>query len=250
MATRKKSTRSSKKVLKVDSPSKIAELEKILKKGKITIVLVYADWCGHCTHFKKDIWEPMCSKPAIHNRVSVRDDMIKKTSLANAKFDYLPSVLVVNEKGQAEPFQTPDGEITNAMPTPKTLNDMNRIVNVPVKSLNSMNSRNEMNSINEPSFTKEADEINASNEVGFTKNALNIPQTPENTVDETSKSKTYKPTPYPAPQYGGGTLYRALQQGFTNFINLQGGGSPAKAGEQQTSRRIVNTKRKTRKNKK
>jgi hypothetical protein len=224
MATRKKSTRSSKaskKVLKVDSPSKIAELEKILKKGKITIVLVYADWCGHCTHFKKDIWEPMCSKPAIHNRVSVRDDMIKKTSLANAKFDYLPSVLVVNEKGEAEPFQTPDGEITNAMPTPKTLNDMNRIVNVPVSPINSINVSNSMN---QPSLTKEADELNVTNEVGFTKNALNIPQTPENSEDETPKTKTYKPTPYPVPQFGGGALYRALQQGFTNFIKLQGGG--------------------------
>jgi len=98
----------------------------------MTIVLVFADWCGHCHTFQKDIWDPMCKKNALHNRVAVRDDMLQKTSLANTKFNYLPSVLVVNEKGEAETFTTPDGEATNAMPTPKNQQDMEKIVNVPI----------------------------------------------------------------------------------------------------------------------
>ncbi len=116
--------------------SKIPELEKILKNGKVTIVLVFADWCGHCQTFKKNIWNPMCEKEAVHNRVSVRDDMINKTSLGSAKFEYLPSVMVVNEKGEIENFpkRSPEGNnTTNVIPTPKTLEEMNRIVNVPLQ---------------------------------------------------------------------------------------------------------------------
>jgi thiol:disulfide interchange protein len=127
-------SKNKKKVLQVDSASKIPALEKILADGKITIVLVFADWCGACTRFRKDIWNPMCNGSATHNRVAVRDDMVRNTSLANAKFNYLPSLLVVNEKGEAEAFKTPEG-VTNAMPTPRSLEDMNRIVNVPVSPL-------------------------------------------------------------------------------------------------------------------
>jgi hypothetical protein len=121
-------------VLKVDMESKIPELEKILKNGKMTVVLVFADWCGHCHHFQKDIWNPMCEKEAIHNRVSVRDDMISKTSLKNANFEYLPSVMVVNEKGGLESFPSPEGKPTNVIPTPKSIEDMTRIANVPLKN--------------------------------------------------------------------------------------------------------------------
>ncbi len=121
-------------VLKVDMASKIPELEKILKNGKVTIVLVFADWCGHCHNFQKDIWNPMCEKEATHNRVSVRDDMIGKTSLKNAEFEYLPSVMVVNEKGELESFPSPEGKTTNVIPTPKSVEDMTRIVNVPLKN--------------------------------------------------------------------------------------------------------------------
>jgi thiol-disulfide isomerase/thioredoxin len=137
-------------VLKVDMESKIPELEKILKNGKVTIVLVFADWCGHCHKFQKDIWNPMCNKEATHNRVSVRDDMMSKTSLNSAKFDYLPSVMVVNEKGELENFPTPEGNSTNVIPTPKSLEDMNRIVNVPLKqaSATGIMSQNQNNSLN------------------------------------------------------------------------------------------------------
>jgi thiol-disulfide isomerase/thioredoxin len=127
-------------VLKVDMESKIPELEKILKNGKVTIVLVFADWCGHCHTFQDNIWNPMCKQDAKHNRVSVRDDMIKKTSLKDAQFDYLPTVMVVDDNGslQSFPAKEPEGKTTNAIPTPKSLEDMKRIVNVPIAQTNQM----------------------------------------------------------------------------------------------------------------
>lgn len=118
--------------LTVDNLSKIPSLEKALNSGRINIILVFAEWCGACHKFRNNIWNPMMRKNALHNRISVRDDMIKNSSLANTSFDYLPSILVVDEKGVTQTFHTPEGKITNAMPTPKNLDDMTRIVNVPV----------------------------------------------------------------------------------------------------------------------
>ena len=117
----------------VDSVSKIPALEKMLKSGGLTIVLVYADWCGACSRFKQSVWGPSCKESAVHNRIGVRDDMVSKTSLNNAKFDYLPSLLVVDEKGEMQEFKTPEGNMTNAMPTPKSADEMTRVMNVSLK---------------------------------------------------------------------------------------------------------------------
>jgi hypothetical protein len=129
MAAGRSQTRKAKKALKVDSSSKIPELEKLLKSGKLTVILVYADWCGACQRFKKDIWEPMCKKPASNNRAAVRDDVLNETSLRNAKIQYLPSVIVVDENGNMSEQPGPRGEMTNAVPTPKNLAEMNAMVN-------------------------------------------------------------------------------------------------------------------------
>lgn len=129
--TKKRARSTKKKVVHVDSESKIRELEGMLGNGNITVVLIFAEWCGACHKFMKNVWGPMCKKGAIHNRAAVRDDMVSKTSLANTNFKYLPSVIVVDEKGEKQVFNGPDGP-TNAMPTPQNENEMVRIVNVPV----------------------------------------------------------------------------------------------------------------------
>lgn len=120
--------------LVVESSANIGEFEELLQSGKITIVLVFADWCGACHKFRENIWNPMLQRNAIHNRTAIASEMINKTRLANAKFDYLPSILVVDEKGNMQNFATPEGKMTNAMPTPQSLDDMTRIVNVPVRA--------------------------------------------------------------------------------------------------------------------
>jgi hypothetical protein len=119
----------------VDSPSKIGKFEDTVKSGKISIVLVYAEWCGACHRFRKNVWDPMLKRNAIHNRIEIRDDMVKNSPVSKDwKFDYLPSLIVVDEKGVAQTFQQPDGSMKNAMKTPKDVKEMTRIVNVPVEA--------------------------------------------------------------------------------------------------------------------
>jgi hypothetical protein len=156
--------------LNVDTLSKIPSLEKALKSGRINIILVFAEWCGACHKFRKNIWNPMLRKNALHNRIAVRDDVIGKTSLLNTKFDYLPSILVVDEKGVAQTFNTPEGKVTNAMPTPKSLNDMTRVVNVPVAATTNLSKNTSPNMNTAEPSEPSAPTINLTN-VAVRKNA-------------------------------------------------------------------------------
>lgn len=209
------------KILQVDSKAKIPKFELELKNSTINFVLVYADWCGACTKFKQNIWNPMCKGAAKHNRMAVRDDMIKNTSLANAKFDYLPSLLVVDEKGELQTFETPDGE-TNAMPTPKNVSEMKRIVNVPVINITKQENFNTVNTSNfeDPKEPEEPQFMPSSP----TRPMPNIPNAGPVTLDPVNlgqaKSRepegvVYLPTPMVSPKQKGGT--RSLPKFMRRF---------------------------------
>jgi hypothetical protein len=203
------------KVLKVDAKHKIPKFEQQIKAGTINFVLVYAEWCGACHRFMDNIWNPMCKGKARHNRMAVRDDMIKSTSLANANFDYLPSVLIVDEAGQLQSFKTPEGKDTNAMPTPKSLNDMKKIVNVPVLNItNSLNGKPVANRKNTP-FVRNSSptRVMAEPESPAMPNIPAPSPSPNRnanrlTTEEpepmgTPAGVVYRPTPMAAPQKGG-----------------------------------------------
>ena len=205
--TRKIGSKSKRSILQVDSKDKIPKFELELKNSTINFVLVYADWCGACDRFKKNIWNPMCNGAAKHNRMAVRDDMIKNTSLADAKFDYLPSLLVVDEKGQLQTFEGPEGE-TNAMPTPKNLSEMKRVVNVPV-----VNITNNMNFNKAPSVRNNGNankKIMASSPTRPVVEMPNIPMPPaeqltlnQPRITRSKEGAVYMPTPMVSPQKGG-----------------------------------------------
>ncbi len=201
----------------VDSVSKIPALEKMLKSGGLTIVLVYADWCGACSRFKQNVWGPSCKRNTIHNRIGVRDDIVSKTSLNNAKFDYLPSLLVVDEKGEMQEFKTPEGKATNAMPTPKSEEEMTRVMNVSLKPVvNRTPTPYPSPSNNTPIEGKTLVPAPATPEVMKISNAeiekAENAKTPEPILG-TPEGKTFTPSPMTVPSSGmqkGGSLLRTL----------------------------------------
>lgn len=182
MATRKAKAKAKAKakVLKVDAVHKIKDAEKLLKNGSISVVLIYAEWCGACHRFMKNIWNPSCSNSAKHQRIAVREDMVRNTSLANANFKYLPSLILVDEKGQMQNFKTPEGD-TNAMPTPKNKEELNRIVNVPVLPLSSLSpsasSAAKANTLGVPN-----NRVNNTRKVNNNVNTLGVPNNRVNTL--------------------------------------------------------------------
>ena len=106
------------KTVDVRSTKDIRGLEQIIKSGPITIVLIYADWCGHCTRFKEDVWSKLLNSSHRASLASIHHDQLEKTILKDAKIKGYPSVLVVGKDGKPAVFKGPAGEEepTNAMP--------------------------------------------------------------------------------------------------------------------------------------
>lgn len=226
--------------LQVDTLSKIPALEKLLKSGKITIVLVYADWCPACHKFRKNVWSPMCKKGAIHNRAAVRDDMVSKSpTLNNAKFNYLPSILVVDENGRMNVAKGPDGKMSNAMRTPRTANEMVQMVNVPVAEAPAPSSgllpltQPTVNTANRKLATPDL-ELESLTPQG----PSNLPEQTSGLGEATPQGLTYTPTPQtvapltplgttpkknnpPMVQSGGGSLLHTLKSLGSGRLSLQ-----------------------------
>ena len=54
--SKKKTTRRSSKApaLNITSLGQMDSLKKLMKNTSVMMVFVYADWCGHCQHFKPE----------------------------------------------------------------------------------------------------------------------------------------------------------------------------------------------------
>jgi thiol-disulfide isomerase/thioredoxin len=93
--------------------SKINKFLDMVKSGRTIIVLVYANWCGHCHTFK-----PRFDKAANSGNsqvaASIESEALSSINASLPKpisVDGYPSLIVVGEKGnQIAPMNTPQGE--------------------------------------------------------------------------------------------------------------------------------------------
>ncbi len=92
----------------VRSPSDIPKALQRLAKGPVTIVFVYADWCGHCQRFKPMFQKAVKTPRRDTEIVSVKDDMLenfnnelvkKIPSAAPLEPEGYPDVVIVDNKG-------------------------------------------------------------------------------------------------------------------------------------------------------
>lgn len=119
----KRTTRSGKLTPYVDvrSPKDISKFESLLASGP-TIVLVYADWCGHCQRFKQDMWNECANSPNKSiNTAAVHYDMVEKTSMNSAPIEGYPTLFEVKS-----PKATP-----TVVPTPRSKEELETLVNSP-----------------------------------------------------------------------------------------------------------------------
>ena len=118
----------------VRSTSDIPAFENMLSKGPMAVILVYADWCGHCNTYKENVWSPLKStKGRKLNMASVHYDQLENTSLKNSKIEGYPSLLVVGTDKKPATFNTDSG-VTNAMPNANELSTMKKIITAPVNT--------------------------------------------------------------------------------------------------------------------
>lgn len=82
----------------VRSQADVSKLNNLMKDSKIIMVLVYADWCGHCQTFKQDVWSKLASMP--ERKVPMAQIMAEElanTPLASAPVDGYPTVMMVGQ---------------------------------------------------------------------------------------------------------------------------------------------------------
>lgn len=107
---RKRSTSVGKLMPPVDirSKSQLGELMRRITKGPVTVVLVYADWCGHCTQFKPHFNKASQSPNRTAQVVSVNEKMVNPMNQmliannASAKpvsVSGYPSVILMDQAG-------------------------------------------------------------------------------------------------------------------------------------------------------
>jgi thiol-disulfide isomerase/thioredoxin len=112
----------------ITNEQQLKELDKRIKMGPMTLVLVYADWCGHCQRFKPMMDQLEHCKDRSIQTARIRDDMFPKSSISNTKLEGYPSVLLVKENGEVASFKKPSGEVTNAIPNHTDMQQMTAIV--------------------------------------------------------------------------------------------------------------------------
>ena len=127
--------------LDVRDENDVPAFEKMLENGPMMIVLVYADWCGHCTKYKENVWSPLKSvKNRTMNMASVHYDQLENTSLKNSKIEGYPSLLVVGKDKTPATFKSPSGTTTNSLPKANDFTTMKNLATSPIVE----NSENEL----------------------------------------------------------------------------------------------------------
>lgn len=91
-----------------ESPSKLKGMKDRIESGPLTLVFVYAKWCGHCTEFKPHFEEALRSKNRSVQVVNVDEEKLNKVNEylknnVNTKSSInpegYPSLIIVDKNG-------------------------------------------------------------------------------------------------------------------------------------------------------
>jgi len=110
----------------------VAKLIEHIKNNIVTLVLIYADWCGHCGTFKDSIWKKLA---AMKNRkvamAQVNEKVMEhlKNHIPNLNIDGYPTnILVGNDLKAATLVDKETGHTTNALPNTRDMASMTKLV--------------------------------------------------------------------------------------------------------------------------
>ena len=175
----------------IQNEAQLSELNKRISLGPITLVLVYADWCGHCQRFKP-MMEKLENMPGRSIQTArIREDVFPKSNISSAKIEGYPTLMLVKKNGEVASFKNEAGEVTNAIPDHTNMTKMativrnvgkNEGVEVLEEATNNKSKKNSVISINTPSIQEMSNKAASPYEA--------VPNIPENIVADRMSPKT------------------------------------------------------------
>ncbi len=179
----------------VRSAGQVPQFESLLKTGPV-IVLVYADWCGHCKRFKQNMWDEVAnSSNKTMNTAAVHYDMVDKTSMKNASIEGYPTL-----------FEVSSAKTPVAVPTPQSKEDLMTLVNSNINNNMKSNIANNVKPLTENNMESYRITSNAAQADADTFE----PQTLDTLPPETEPVSTNEPTSVQGGGARGGSLLETL----------------------------------------
>ena len=205
--------------LDVRSEDSISSLMKLVKKGPITIILVYADWCGHCHTYKPKFDEAAKNRKSPFQVASINDEMLNSVNeriksmnkSANINVSGYPSVVSLNNKGEFVKDLSQDAAIKMLnTPMPNAVQQNVSMKNVSMKNVSMKNVP--MENMNMQNAVQEAPMA-----VSQKKPNVKLPQTRVSEPILQLMGGSFE-TPL-APKYLGGSLYKSLSSSPYQLAN-------------------------------
>ena len=110
----------------------VSKLIQHIKNNVVTLLLIYADWCGHCGTFKKDIWSKLsATKGRKMSMAQINEKVLHhlKEAIPDLKTDGYPSVALVGKDMKAAEITDPTtGEKGNSLPNTRDMAAMTQLV--------------------------------------------------------------------------------------------------------------------------
>jgi thiol-disulfide isomerase/thioredoxin len=114
----------------------IAKLTSHIKSNQVTLVLIYADWCGHCGTYKEGVWNKLANMP---NRkvgmAQINEKILPQTPFSGLKFKGYPSTALVGKDMVPATMKDESGEETNALSNSNDFETMKKIVSSNPRSI-------------------------------------------------------------------------------------------------------------------
>ena len=132
----------------------VEKLTELIKNNVLTLLLVYADWCGHCTTFKNDVWKHLLSfRGRKMPMAQVNEQMLEHLTklIPGFKVDGYPTSALVGKDMKVAMNKDPEtGELTSSLPNSRDRPSMERLVTADpneVLKLNSLDSNSNSNAL-------------------------------------------------------------------------------------------------------
>lgn len=132
--TAKSKTKAKKRLDNMDAKT-LADVDKLvenIKNNIVTLLLVYADWCGHCGTFKNDIWKRLAGTKGRKLPMAQINEKVLghlKEKIPDLKIDGYPTVSLIGKDLKAAEIKDPvSGETSNALPNTRDMASMTKLI--------------------------------------------------------------------------------------------------------------------------